>query len=1101
MVCFGLQPDWVMPVKPRACVHNEYTAIMCRIVERGNQSAEYVFDAAYQAARQTFRDLLPEEQLRVRVWLHRFPANRRDHLRKMLDAGMPVDLTTRRDGRVRMLVKVEKTLKPPPFATRAIQAMSEAFQVLTGPPVLALEKTLAQQWDGVWRDGHAILFASGRDSVAMGAWHDEMRAHFDDPAAFEVDVSHADSHHGASSMALRLRLYADLGLDDGIAERMAACDYCAGTSRHGLHYFVLWRLASGKSETKLFNGLVFTAISLVPLLSVRFAMAVCGDNEYVMLERSDLDRMLDLVTSALLEAGYETKHHKGDTDMVPFCSACFVPADGGSVLTVLPGRFLAKAFYTIKGAADAVAWIKGAALNAIMAYAHVPAIAEAARVVASQVTRAARYASDELYRWMPSRVLRPQLELLTDWWQRRYGHPYELFHDSYMAIVRAYQGGVLTYFCPVCATVTRVDEVDGARPDEHPPLHVPPTGVKYLAYNPWIMPYVQVVVAPIVEELVLHAAAFVVGVPLAVGFFVAIEVYTRIGLFPLTERVLPTAFHIVKARWSLLARIIAHILYNCACFEYHRANHSAEPRFLASVVVSRATRYNQGMSIDPGGMSATGPEARVASRRARRSRRRVRPAAEVTVAVAQAPTQQAVRRRNRQRRRGKAGTALNVAQPVRGYFRYRSEGDQLVVEGMELIDELFNPTLSNIETRFVTMLNPLAVNIPRLSGICASFEEFRFDLVAVEYETAAPATRSGVVMAAVIDDPLARNPVGAAEFKGYETSLVGPISKNMSTKLEKEDQKRWWLVHPASEGAASATYRDPTTRFQGKVVVALGYQATADAGLIAGYLALKYRVRLKSLRPAFKQSFSLDNPYAKTFTSTDTGANGIPWGRLAQSTGDWGWQDSASQRDGFSTVEMYESWLATAGQYMLDWTIQLLGSAAEQKHALMPAKRTCALSAKRRGMWTDGLPAGTKLLLRDVAMQDDAALHARSGSVELSLAGVRFALRDCRERGYLTDAFWRKCELAPDAAGDFTVTVLAHDMVNSSTADTVASVLTAGGTGALRNSYSDKVTVGADSMCYAKCVCTSGESRALDTSLNDSDNAINMVLMVASEEV
>lgn len=444
-------------------------------------------------------------------------------------------------------------------------------------------------------------------------------------------------------------------------------------------------------------------------------------------------------------------------------------------------------------------------------------------------------------------------------------------------------------------------------------------------------------------------------------------------------------------------------------------------------------------------------------------------------------------------RRAQLGAQTTLGAVLRGPSRmpklYRTlqstTGGGIRLRAMEAIQDLY--TSSAPEVQFTTVLNPLTMNLTRLSSLAHGFERFRFRRLRVLYQNACPMTRSGEVMCAIIDDPLAADPLGGVDYANFEVSFVGAVGESLTTALDRNSEKKWWYIHPTADAypSPSATLVvDPTTRFQGKVVVATGGSVSADTGLKAGYLFLEYDVELDGLRPSFDNCLVLSGPSA--FTATDTGAQ-VHWNESANSVGNWLWEPRGATRPGLGTTNHMDStWKQVIGDYAVGYLLDWAGATVSIPHS-SPRPRvaaTCmALVARRDGMRVRGrLPVGclleTDLVLEDGDVLDDFGTVERESKTDGTT--VRWRLTKPLV-GKLTQAFWRRTRLAPDAAGDIMVTISGVDASDGTTSNTYYSETHVVGTGAATVSASDwyQVTVPA----YARVVVAlaTGESRVLDT--------------------
>jgi hypothetical protein len=461
--------------------------------------------------------------------------------------------------------------------------------------------------------------------------------------------------------------------------------------------------------------------------------------------------------------------------------------------------------------------------------------------------------------------------------------------------------------------------------------------------------------------------------------------------------------------------------------------------------------------------------------------------------MALAPRKVGGAKARRRRRRGgnaigAAPVALSNASVPRSSMTWESAGEgRLIVKGVELVRELNCHNEPSVE--FSMVMNPLVMEMPRLQAISGGFEEFRFQRIRISYVPGCPATRSGVVMAAYIEDPLARDPIGAIETRAYETSFIGSVGIPMSSKMENEDQKIWWLTHPVSVSSdLGETFRDPTKRFQGKVVVSTSGAASADDGLLAGYLVVEYEVHLHSLRPArdeFAVFAHLGTDTQQVFTGGAADLlNVMEWPTLGQALGAWGWENSLSTRPGVD-ASYQESFYLDAAAWLFS-LVESLGAAAsvEEKRVVSPRQRSILRPKISRN--------GTRYVTQNVR---DVKMRSRGVSIDVIRGFGTVEASDVDEHEVvwrasfedgvapiaLTPVFERTV-MMPEAAGDIVYDIIGQEAdLDAGSETTLATTTFALGTGAVILEDATRVTTTVPYVCYCRLTPTGVETRATST--------------------
>ncbi len=575
----------VIPTVCRACVHNEFAAIVCRVTE-ARLDAD-TSDWQHLARAMDWKPLVCKPQRR-HAWLQRFPRGKRESLiNTVLQYGWRPDLW-RAAHQVRLMVKIEKMLKPrdeegvaEPYTARAIVFMPEKFQVATGPWSVGLDKRLACEWDGNPRHGRRLLYASGRDGVGYGAWWTQAVANPERYAiaicgdncyilalldgrlcAFEVDLVHCDSAQGIPQLSVKCAMYRRLGAPGYYCSAQMARIFKQGWSRHGLWFQAVGVTDTGNNDTKLGNSLL---------------VGVCMDRIVDKAQRTTSTPMAfaACVEESATQYGYPITLKTDDIDQTPFCSALWVPTEAGVTLTQMPGRWLAKSGYTVhcQNPAKSEEWLRGAMLPAVRDFNHIPAIRRLANhLVTITHGRSRTYRGEREWQWHVGTPQNPDVGRLNEWWLRRYGHEYHEFSNAIDWLIEHTTTPVVTYWHPVLAavvgrdTLLPADWIDEILSQPHDPNFTRDNALQAVAEVTHLW-------APVLEESVKTLGAQVLAVFRVPWRFARIIACSAFGAFEWwgrrtcsLEHTLPALqMHVITGLYDQGGATTLHLIFNqCA---------------------------------------------------------------------------------------------------------------------------------------------------------------------------------------------------------------------------------------------------------------------------------------------------------------------------------------------------------------------------------------------------------------------------------------------------------------------------------------------------------------------------------------------------------
>lgn len=185
---------------------------------------------------------------------------------------------------------------------------------------------------------------------------------------------------------------------------------------------------------------------------------------------------------------------------------------------------------------------------------------------------------------------------------------------------------------------------------------------------------------------------------------------------------------------------------------------------------------------------------------------------------------------------------LNASMLPRTRFEFRSTKNGVIVKATEIADRISCSQYAKNGTLPI-FIDEQGGLLKRVAAFASIFQRYRFRRFRIKYQTAAPATRSGLVAFAVSQSYDDDSPQSVADFAAFENSLVTPVSTNAVGKDYVYDGNEWW------ETSRSQYSVDPNKVVQLGLHGYVGDAAAADDSAIAGFVACEYELEFDGLRP------------------------------------------------------------------------------------------------------------------------------------------------------------------------------------------------------------------------------------------------------------
>lgn len=332
-------------------------------------------------------------------------------------------------------------------------------------------------------------------------------------------------------------------------------------------------------------------------------------------------------------------------------------------------------------------------------------------------------------------------------------------------------------------------------------------------------------------------------------------------------------------------------------------------------------------------------------------------------------------------------------------------------------------------------------------------EKFRFTRLRLRYWNQAPSSRSGVISGVILMDPLQAPPSDPQGYMSYSHSFTRAISLDGASVPHQIVDPKWYYTAGAST-AVNAT--DPTTRYQGLVAWQSQGAASSDTGLISGYIGLEYTCQLMGRRMVRDEILAATPLAQQAFLGGETGKNkNLSYDTIPSCIGSYDLQVEGQSIDasskptknvavpGYSSeVTLSNSLISYLGKHAINYFLPLgvaavAGVQVQPDKGFIPRPSVHLFRAHRKASWTCEVGGAIVDVIPNWVEVVCAAKDDEKSGVLLGPLKVSELRTDC------------EYSLRSNTAGDVT-TILYSYMPNSSgAAQTVSSLTSSSGTGAI----------------------------------------------------
>lgn len=393
----GIATPYLIPQVAKSCLHNGVVGITNRVVAKiPVPDPEFIASFRAWVGDNVERLLGPPgaaKRCSFWLWARRYTLARQAQLWAALMeywAGIPVMHYVLR---IRAFLKRENIVKDEPSEPRVIMPRHDVYVAALGPPMLAISNYLAYAWGGKIKKGYPeserfdadvfeplsiVTYASGYSRDQVGDWFDRSIAYVSDygePLAICSDFKRFDM--SISTPLLQTALECDIHMGEFDAREaglMRSQQWTYGTfAGHKKTGSLVWESVGGRhsgdvntsNDNTLLNGLVLIhtleQVFEGDPLELPVRAILLGDDIYMLLPRCMAWTLIAVLKDRYLKYGLRAKARLCAPREGDFCSSLFVPTARGTLLAPLPGRLLAKTFWSTHplGERKKLGWVKG----------------------------------------------------------------------------------------------------------------------------------------------------------------------------------------------------------------------------------------------------------------------------------------------------------------------------------------------------------------------------------------------------------------------------------------------------------------------------------------------------------------------------------------------------------------------------------------------------------------------------------------------------------------------------------------------------------------------------------------------------------------------
>lgn len=353
---FGRKYVWC----PRNCVHNEVNALVTRqlqpkipVTNKGNAALKLGQKELHKSIPTVNIDVPKSEWLDL--FLDKYPAHRREVIRAELARNAFIDADVKGFPKIEIMTGKKCADRK----VRFISGFSDGYLAETGPEYYLWQKAMCKElWSvALVRDNQKFVYTGGLLGDEVGAWFSRVVAL--GWTVLLLDFSKFDSRN-KTQILQRLYSFYRRHLSKQLYDFLMQSFDKKGSTSHGLLFYVIATVASGRIDTSFGNTLIvfMLACAILYLLDPKYLdaylVSALGDDNNIAIP--EFRHTMEDINKASRELGHDAdgliitpdKYH-----LMEYCSQRLWEYQPGEyVLGPKPGRLLAKTFITHKHVPD-----------------------------------------------------------------------------------------------------------------------------------------------------------------------------------------------------------------------------------------------------------------------------------------------------------------------------------------------------------------------------------------------------------------------------------------------------------------------------------------------------------------------------------------------------------------------------------------------------------------------------------------------------------------------------------------------------------------------------------------------------------------------------